>query len=265
MSTTRMTCQHTGGCLVQPSFSYPDQNTSTYCAQHQLLEMVGKKKRNSGSGHCDCCECNKSLPLSDFSFSQRNRKRGERKCLNCVQVSRRRGGPSAESQHCCACERILPLSDFSFSQRKRKRDERKCLNCVQDSRPSRTESQHCCACERILPLSQFPSDREKKTPAMLKCLACSITQPQIEGGGGIQAMSHLLGTESDVTVAEDLYSVSSCPIVDARDGHEIYCHICGAPKFLRSLVTTLFFLKASLETLSFVTKKIAHFLSISTA
>ena len=121
-------CQHIDGCSVRPSFNYPNQHGSVFCALHRQVGMVGERQRWTDpiTVSCTCVLCKKSLPQSDFSASQRNKSRDSRKCKACLQ---------------------------------------------------------------------------------------------------------------EVCDSQAAASSDSRPIIDARDGHEIYCHICGAPSILHLFVT----------------------------
>ncbi len=130
--------------------------------------------------------------------------------------------------NCYGCKKILPLSEFSYSQRKKSGDGRKCMNCLQPYYASLKMSfptDSCCMCKRSLPVSQFKfAAKDQKNV----CLTCTATQIHNEcGPGGSSKSEH--STNPGWTYYAKTYIAVGCPtpIIDANDGHEIYCHYCG--------------------------------------
>ena len=85
----RPICQHEGGCPVTPSFGYPGEKSYIFCFQHRVAGMVSHVSRSVTS--CLCVHCKKVLPLSEFSISQNQKKRSERRCLSCTPRTRGQG------------------------------------------------------------------------------------------------------------------------------------------------------------------------------
>ncbi len=53
-------------------------------AKDGLTEAKESKPKGSGRADCLCFVCNRTLPLSEFSGSQKKKKRDARKCLTCA-------------------------------------------------------------------------------------------------------------------------------------------------------------------------------------
>ena len=134
-------CRHIDGCSVRPSFNYPNHHGSVFCALHRQVGMVNERQR----------------------WTEKN---DEAVRLRALLSRRFLTDPITVSCTCVLCKKSLPLSDFSASQRNKSRDSRKCEACLQE------------VCD-----SQAAASSDSRL------------------------------------------------IIDARDGHEIYCHICGEPNF----------------------------------
>jgi hypothetical protein len=72
--------------------------------------------------------CNKNLPLSEFSYSQRKRSRDGRKCMKCLQPYYTSLNLPFSTYFCCICKRYLPVSFFQ-SKFAAKDQKNVCLTC----------------------------------------------------------------------------------------------------------------------------------------
>ena len=135
----RPICQHEGGCPVTPSFGYPGEKSYIFCFQHRVAGMVSHVSRSVTS--CLCVHCKKVLPLSEFSISQNQKKRSDRRCLSC-----QKGRPICQHEGGCPVSPSFGYSGeksyiFCFQHRvagmvcyKKKRNDRRCPSCTPRTR-----------------------------------------------------------------------------------------------------------------------------------
>ncbi len=60
------------------------RDTGEADAKEGATETKEPKPKGSGRADCLCFVCNRMLPLSEFSGSQKKKKRDSRKCLTCA-------------------------------------------------------------------------------------------------------------------------------------------------------------------------------------
>ena len=60
------------------------RDSSEADAKEGLTEAKESRPKGSGRADCLCFVCNRMLPLSEFSGSQKKKKRDGRKCLTCA-------------------------------------------------------------------------------------------------------------------------------------------------------------------------------------